>query len=536
MTPFGIGAATEVLENAKDALSTLSSNLRACTHESSDDTIAECLDLCMEARANMRRCFTRRRRYAEACAMDSLAHKFAILRYEELWFDFNVDFSNVFDSLRSVVDERQHAFRMATSLRRMCEYLRSEKPVSVHTFLLGTSPSSSPPKWDIDDTDHEASLVEWDYFGKRRGFEFSLSVGQYYSIISACRFDRTMFTKSISILRFLFHNNLAFVPRREFLFVSPGIDKIVELLGQIHENKLVWSYLRLPSSTSTLAQLLLCGTLLNTSVAKSKFKFDQKQLLNSFVVALDFFDVVRDIEGMPEALLRPKVRRATTTSYYGEDVESGLVPSVLMELLTRGDYGTVLIMYRMSQVRKNRSKTMVEIFEEYDQVVLKKDPDEISRVVSQIRPKIDHMKKKGNRMFELIKRLPRVVNSVEDRLVFRGDLEVDESGQITITTSDEIDREEWGYVYLPTDESLLTDSEVDLSADEDVGAVITELVKDTVNGMKEMSLNLDGQYLHRFAKPNSELFPFVIEKVDAPHGQTPVSSWTSTEDIVWKSF
>lgn len=265
----------------------------------------------------------------------------------------------------------------------------------------------------------------------------------YLRLITACKFDRTVFVKVIKMIKFMSANKFPMDHDGVQQFVSVKMEFLCKTLSELSANDVVWSYIRLPSSTSILMQILLSDSLLNTSATRD-FKLVKGEMVKNLEFALRYIDKVNDFNGRPDI-------DVLTESYIAArpaSALSGLRPSWLGELMTRGHYGRLFFVTR--ELREY--KAIVDRQRSAPQVDLSAAPPP-----------------KGRTIFEL-----STLDGSKTRLI-RGDLDVASSGHLRITTDAEFDKTYWVRIFLPIDETLVG-AVTETPGEEEVNRAIGNLV------------------------------------------------------------
>ena len=449
MSRLGIDAKT--LRSATKLARLLRDNLADFRRQRTEDEMSEYLHLLMSTRRYIYRCYKKKKAYDQACLLEEgrneMVERFTTLQYRNTQTEYDVTLESLTRKILGddddVNDDEPHDLpglenedgsmdTFSASIRNEARYVLrrfdSDAKAIVEEFLQSVY---------IDDNIHydEKGLLYWSLARMEGGIHLpggetldnaiQSDVHDYRVLIAACKFDRTVFAKVVKLIRFMHFNKLVFNEQGHHTrLVTLKYMFLVDTLRKLSADQLVWSYIRLPSSTSILLQILLSDSLLNTSASR-QFKYVKDEMVENLAFALRYLDQVNDLNGRRDI-------KEITKSYIqikpGNATDSGLRPTWLGEVATRGHYG------RLFFVTPNLS--------DYKDIVTGRQPAPQTDLLATPPPR-------GRTIFEL-----STLDRSKTKLI-RGDLDVAPSKRLRIRTDAEFDMTYWKAIFLPIDETLV---------------------------------------------------------------------------------
>lgn len=549
----------ELIKNAIHVTRILHAYIEQCVLECHQDRVCECLDLCNQTRKYIRRCVARRYEYVRHCSSnedthtrrETMADNFAILLFKELRTEYDERLSELcegvfklngysfnptkeyFTNLPALEDE--NGVDDSGSVMNKAGYIlgriQSHKRPALYRFLKSVHGMSTITFND----DGEVDWVDWEFATVILGSKpnaMHLSIQNYHDLVVACKFDRTVFAKVVKLIKFMHVNSLAFDDdgTEKTQFVTLKWNFLMQTLKALGKHKSVWSFIRLPSSTSVLIQILLSDSLLNTSFMRNKFTFKKAEMVDTLAYALTTPRVVNAFNQRPDiAELTSKYIRQPRT------VTTGLRPTWLVEVITRGDYGKVLLALkneidaRLTQASaslRGSSDRVHNVLSHYSGALDNQHPFKESAYGVPLAEQLNALEKRGkpkspgDTVFELNS------TSNESKLI-RGDYEITSSGQLKITTDEDIDKGTWNKIYLPIDETRVVDT---FDAFEEVRECLFKMIPSCGRSI--------GFYVNNdifFSRSAREL---PVETVGLVHdlGFGHRHTWSYVQDILWAKW
>ena len=495
-----------------------------------EDDISEYFNLLMSVRRYLFRCTKKRKAYNKVCLSresresrnNMMVEQFATLKYRDLQMTYDVVLETLSRNilrangnakrkkerydLPGLENEDGSVYTFSGSMRDKAKYvlqrLESDSRPIVEEFLQSVYPDETM-FYDIHDR------LYWNFTRINDGVSktdctLRPNPEEYHRLIMACKFDRTVFVKVIKIIKFMHANKLPFEVGDHIQFVTLKLEFLLQTLSQLSANDVVWSYIRLPSSTSILVQILLSDSLLNTSATRD-FKLIKEEMVTNLEFALRYIEKVNYYNGRQNI---HDLTRDYITAKPANATINGLGPSWLGELMTRGHYGRLFFVTR--------------------------GLDEYKAIVSRTRsaPQTDLLATpppRGRTIFEL-----STLGRNKTKLI-RGDLDVTSSGRLRITTNAEFDREYWVAIFLPTDETLVG-TVAEKPEEEEVHKAIGDLAPyDFVNQQRTLYLTENQGKL--FAKyvpiPNMQ---DIVHPMLFPRTHSADHSTTLVSELEWARF
>lgn len=502
----------DVIRSALGVARLLRLHLAQCVAACGENQLCDCLHMCSKARRYANRCWIKRRSYFMECPdgddAKRIADRFDTLLYKELRVEYDRE-------------------------------------------LLGLSQGileTSPPEAILKRANYILRSLEGDHIPAVKHFlgtvvkkprrDLGLEPDQAYFLASACRFDRTVYAKVYKLLLFLSSNEelKPFSKDAKHSQVSLKFEFLVKTLHELSSDPLVWSFIRLPSSTEILIQILLGPTLLSTS-KNGQVKFERTKIVDTLRYALKYVYLINgfaeraDTKEIAATYIR---RRPPGESDAGSVV--GLLPTWFVELITRGTRGKYFFPF-LSSVSNvhDHPPAVAKLLKAYEEHMCMDIPDaafeynlvpEMEKLVSE-----EKQVARGNTMFEL-----RTDDLVRRKLL-RGSCETTPAG-LVIRTDDNFDKTTWTKVFLPINETLLGETirrgnasrDGDGRFNDDIHRFFQESVQDD-----KLRLILRRGVL--FGKPlgGPESNPVVV---DLEYAETYESThtWTSVGNVEWVQF
>lgn len=490
-TLWELGVRTSIVKNAREVTDLIRTNLQTCVHTCLNDQICDCLELCSVARSHLTACSNAKMTYVSQCSGPSadkreiVAQKFAILEYRQLLCELDRDLESMVQSLKNEYSENpEKKAYIGKHVQRLNQILGNSKFHAVMNFVESINLyDSETMKFSMEryaphDEYSDHSFSDGDSIPDLEnedgttvvedGPPRNKSTDLVHRFVSAIKFDQTMFIRVAQITHYLVYNHLKENSDPTYALIQHSEASMVELLEMLCKNSLVWSFLRLPSSMSVCTQLLMGKELLNTSKTEHfSFQSCRKQIMTTLSVALDYphvLDILEEYDDLFRLRIRKsrfeewripeKYRKFMSEIHEKEYVfgDGGFLPTPLVELVTRGDYGTVLLRALGESIVPVSKNKVIQILNKYDEQI--QMPPESMRLYLQSQGVGGANMKRGGTMFELTKLDPERPKSLGDTKLVRGDYNLSQTGQVSITTSEHIDTRIWRYVFLPVDETM----------------------------------------------------------------------------------
>lgn len=548
---------TELIKNAIHVTRILHAYIEQCVLECHQDRVCECLDLCNQTRRYVRRCYTKRHEYVRHCSSndnkhekwEAMADNFAILLFKNLRTEYDERLSElcegIFELNGEAFDPTKEYFTDLPALEDENGVDDSGCVLNKAGLILGRIRAHKRPAlYHFLKTVHEMSTitfnddgkVDWEFATVILGSKpnsMNLSIQNYHDLVVACKFDRTVFAKVVKLIKFMHVNSLAFDDdgTGKTQFVTLKWDFLIQTLKALGKHTSVWSFIRLPSSTSVLIQILLSDSLLNTSFMRNKFTFNKAEMVDTLAYALttprvvNAFNQRSDIANLTNQHIRRPSGRVIT----------GLRPTWLVEVITRGDYGKVLMALKneidarpaqASASLRGSSDRVLNVVRHYSGALADEHAFKASASGMSLAEQLHALEKRGkpespgDTVFELNSK------SKESKLI-RGDYEITSSGQLKITTDEDIDKDTWNKIYLPIDETRVVDT---FDAFEEIRECLFKMLPSCGKSIKFYANN---DIL--FSRSAREL---PVEIVDLVHdlGFGHRHTWSHVQDILWAKW
>lgn len=323
---------------------------------------------------------------------------------------------------------------------------------------------------------------------------------------------------------------------------------MITTLAALGEHESVWSFIRLPSSTSVLIQILLSNSLLNTSILKDKFKFEKANIVDTLAYALTTPGVLNAFNDRPDIaeLTQEYIRRSPT------ELKTGFKPTWLVEAITRGDYGKALFALKneidhypsvASAAHEGTGDTVKDVLRHYSKALGDGAffaPHGNKNERSRGYPLDVHLRNltwpgghsdypdsegvpisKGDTIFE-------IKSKSKGSKLIRGDYEITPSGQVRITTDEYIDKNIWTQIYLPIDETLVGDT---FDAHEEVRVSLIDLFPGFNSQYLAFYVNGD-KLFSRF--PRKMSIRTIESSLDLGFGHK--HTWSNAQEIEWAEW
>lgn len=525
-----------LLRDVDEVARLLRANLHSCSESCLEDQVCECLSVCSKARSYIVNCKDARLHFVDTCTnnrnernrMEGMIEKFAVLRLRELAQDFDTELGR----LSLDIIERRHLLKEAVveDARGILRSIQEWKLSAVHAFLGRVHASSSIEAEEGFERSDETMMVNWQFARVREVkipmIGVSLNLGEYHELISACRFDRTVFIKVMRLMKCMHIIGLPLTPYDDAIrLVTPRFGFMIKALKEMSKSELVWSFVRLPSSTCVLVQILLSQSLLNTSTALN-FKTSVTEVVKTLDWVLMYEDVINEIDAMSDydkKLVCLLIRRSKTDQF----VPTGLRPTWLGELITRGDYGKIFF-----AIYRGGNGSHMDKIAEYTTTIDKyaNDPRGLERHLNAVvmnnssrGPSVSH----GRTVLELRS------ESGGCKLI-RGKIEVNmgEDKHVRITTSGQFDENVFKEIFLPIDETL-----VDERIQDDSGGLVDEVSR----SIRSLAQKNDISFVNRsglmFTKPppisDDNADKMMIVKLVYPRACSTRTTFSLVDDVHW---
>ena len=528
----------QLLRDVDEVARLLRANLQACVESCPEDQVCECLSVCKEARSYIVNCKDARLHFVDTCTntrnetnrVEGMIEKFAVLRLRELAQDFDTELGRLSLDIIHIWEQSQTHSVVVEDTRGILRSIREWKLSAVYAFLGRVhAPSSIEVEGGFDRSD-ETMMVDWQFSRVRKEkisiIGVSLNLGEYHELISACRFDRTVFTKVMRLLKCMHIIGLPLTPFDDATrLVTPKFGFVIKALKEMSKSELVWSFVRLPSSTSVLVQILLSQSLLNTSTAPN-YKTSVTEMVKTLDWVLMYEEVINKIDAMSDHdknLMCMIIRRSNTDQF----AQTGLRPTWLVELITRGVYGKIFFaMYR----RGGSSDHMTKLGE-YSTTIddYANDPGGLERRLDTV---VMNNSSRGPNMSHGRTLLELRSESGGCKLI-RGKIQVNmgEDKHVRITTSGQFDENVFKEIFLPIDETL-ADQRI-----QDSGAPVDEVDK----SIRSLVLENHISFVYRSNLMFSKTPPISDDDTDRmrfvmlvyPRAYSTRSTFSLVDDIHW---
>ena len=557
----------ELIKNAIDVTRILHAYIEQCVRECHQDSVCECLDLCNRTRRYIRRCWTKRHEYVRHCSsnedthtrQEAMADNFAILLFKQLRTEYDERLSELCEGIFKLngkaFDPTKEYSPDLPAPEDESGVDDSGSVVDKAGYILGRIQAyKRPALYHFLKTVHGMSTITFNDDGKV-DWEFAtvilgntpnamhLSIQNYHDLVVACKFDRTVFAKVVKLIKFMHVNSLAFDDdgTEKTPFVTLKWNFLIQTLKALGKHKSVWSFIRLPSSTSVLIQIMLSDSLLNTSFLRNKFTFNRAEMVDTLAYALTTPRVVNAFNQRSDIaeLTRKYIRRSPI------ELKAGFRPTWLLEVITRGDYGKVLLALKnaidtdpqeASAAYMGTGDTVFDVISHYSKALddklsfklFKKEGKFYTLSGLPLKMQLEGIEdtvggtpeSKGDTIFELNS------TSNESKLI-RGEYEITSSGRVRITTDEDIDKNTWTKIYLPVDETLVGDT---FNPFEEVRECLFKMMPSVG---KSMDFYNSKETL--FSRSTREL---PVKKINAVHdlGFGHRHTWSCVQDILWAKW